>query len=310
MKKITILSPTYNEEDNIDELVQRIINIFDKKLIEYKYEIIFIDNSSTDNTVELIKEKIKQNDNIRLIVNKENYGHIRSPFYGLQQTNESATILLASDLQDPPELIYDLVKKWEEGYKLVLATKPKSDEGFVINNLRKLYYKIMKKFAEFDHVENFTGFGLYDREIIERFKEIKDTYPYIRGIVSDMPYEKGFVEFHQPLRKRGKTKNNWFTLIDMALLGMTHSTKMPLRLVTITGMIFSFFSFLTAVGYFIFKLLYWDEISFGITPLILGFFIFASLQMLFLGIIGEYISSMNTKLNKNKIVEEKERVNF
>ena len=207
-------------------------------------------------------------------------------------------------------MIFDLVKRWEEGYKLVLAVKPKSDEGFIINSLRKFYYKIMKKFAEFDHIENFTGFGLYDSEVIERFKKIDDVYPYMRGIVSDMPFEKCYIDFHQPMRKRGITKNNWLTLIDMALLGMTHSTKVPLRIVTITGIIFSFFSFLTAVGYLIFKILYWDEISFGITPLILGFFVFASLQMLFLGIIGEYLSSISTKMTKQKIVEEKERVNF
>lgn len=310
LKKITILSPTYNEEENIDELVSRIVKVFVKDLIEFDYEIIFIDNASTDETVAKIKSQINKNSKIKLIVNMRNYGHIRSPFYGLQQTNSSATILLASDLQDPPELIYDLVKKWDEGYKLVLCTKPKSDEGFFINRLRKLYYKIMKKFAEFDHIENFTGFGLYDYEVIQRFKEIDDIYPYMRGIVSEIPYKKAYIDFHQPLRKKGKTKNNWLTLVDMALLGMTHSTKLPLRLVTITGLIFSFFSFLTAVGYFIFKILYWDEISFGITPLILGFFVFASLQMLFLGIIGEYISSINTKMNKKKIVEERERINF
>lgn len=309
-KRITILSPTYNEEENIEELISRIEKVFSQKLTNYEYEIIFIDNSSTDKTVDVIKNKINHNKNIKLIVNQKNYGHIRSPFYGLQQTNSSATILLASDLQDPPELIFDLVKKWEEGYKLVLGVKPKSDEGLIINSLRKLYYKIMKKFAEFDHIENFTGFGLYDSEVIERFKKIDDVYPYMRGIVSDMPFEKCYIDFHQPMRKRGITKNNWLTLIDMALLGMTHSTKVPLRIVTITGIIFSFFSFLTAVGYLIFKILYWDEISFGITPLILGFFVFASLQMLFLGIIGEYLSSISTKMTKQKIVEEKERINF
>lgn len=307
-KLISIITPCYNEVENIRELVNRIRKVMSS--VNYSYEHIFIDNSSSDGTVHEIKKFCSIDKKIKLIVNSRNFGHIRSPAYGMLQSSGDAVILISSDLQDPPELIPKFLKKWESGFKVVFAVKPTSDESKLIFAIRSLYYKFLKRISETSIVENATGAGLYDKSIVNIIRKIDDPYPYIRGLVCEIGFDIGIVPFNQPARKKGITKNNFYTLYDMAMLGITSHSKIPLRVMAILGFIVSLLSIITASIFFIAKVFFWHTFDLGIAPLLIGLFFFGSIQAFCIGILGEYIASIHTKSRKLPLVIEKERVNF
>jgi glycosyltransferase involved in cell wall biosynthesis len=311
MKKISIVSSCYNEEGNVEELYLQVKAEL-VKFPHYCYEQIFIDNGSIDKTIEVLRKIAAQDKNIKIIVNSRNFGHIRSPIHGILQASGDAIIYMASDLQDPPSLIAKFIKKWEEGYKMALAVKTSSSESFILFAIRKLYYYLISKFSDgnLKIIKNFTGFGLYDKQVIEIIKKIDDPYPYFRGLISEIGFEPAIIEFHQPQRKSGVTKNNFYTLYDNAMLGLTNHSKVPLRLVTFLGFISSTFSLIAAIFYLFAKLIFWNHFTVGIAPIIIGLFFFSSLQLLFIGIIGEYIGSIHTQILKRPLVIEQERINF
>lgn len=310
MKKlISVVTPCCNEEENVEKLYSQIKDVF-SKMPDYIYEHILIDNASKDKTIAILKEIAKKDKNLKIIINARNFGHIRSPYYGLLQAKGDAVIVMSSDLQDPPSLIPDFIKKWEEGYKVVVGVKNKSDENWILSHIRRLYYAFLKRLADVELIENFTGFGLYDQKVVEILRRIDDPYPFFRGLICDIGFEKAKVEFTQPKRKGGITKNNIYTLYDMAMLGLVSYSKIPLRLATFLGFTLSFISVLAAGVYFVYKLLFWSSFSVGIAPLVIGLFFFSSVQLFFLGIIGEYIGTIYTQVQKRPLVIEKERINF
>ena len=308
-KLISVVTPCYNEETNIEEVYSQVKDVF-QKLENYSYEHIFIDNASKDKTVQILKAIASKDKNVKIIVNSRNFGHIRSPFHGLLQSKGDAVILLVADLQDPPQMIFDFISKWEQGYKIAIGVKKQSEESFLMFQIRKSYYRIVNRLAETELIKNFTGFGLYDKEIINILRDIDDPYPYFRGLICDIGFEKAQIEYVQPSRKRGITANNFYTLYDLAMLGITNHSKVPLRLATMIGMSASVLSFFSALGYFIYKLVFWNSFSVGIAPLVIGLFFFSAVQLFFIGIIGEYIGSIHTQVMKRPLVVEKERINF
>lgn len=310
MKKISIVTPCYNEEDNVEELYRQVKHLFKGLEGKYQYEHIFIDNASKDRTVSILKRLAAADFNVKVIVNSRNFGHIRSPYHALLQATGDAVILLVADLQDPPEMIRDFLEKWEEGYKVVLGVKTQSEESAAMFAIRKLYYNFINKLSEIELTKNNTGFGLYDQRIVEILRKIDDPYPYFRGLISDIGFESFKIQYTQPSRKRGITKNNFYTLYDIAMLGITNHSKIPLRLAAMLGFLMSALSFLAAVVYFIAKLLFWNYFTVGMAPLIIGLFLFSSVQLFFIGIIGEYIGSIHTQVLKRPLVIEKERINF
>ena len=309
MPRVTVVSPCYNEEGNVEELFQRVAAVF-ANLPGYEFDYIFIDNASKDRTVEVLKAMAKNDQRVKIIVNSRNFGHIRSPYYGILQGTGAAVIYLASDLQDPPELIPDFIKKWEEGYKVVWAVKAQSHETPLMFLTRKLYYEMISKLSEIELVKNATGFGLYDQRVIEILREIDDPYPYARGLISEIGFEVAKIPFTQPRRKRGITKNNFYTLYDIAMLGITNHSKVPLRLATMAGFTLAFLSLLVALGYLVAKLIFWYTFTLGMAPLIISIFFFSSVQLFFIGIIGEYVGAIHTQVLKRPLVVERERINF
>lgn len=309
MKLISIVTPCYNEEENVEILYKEIKRNFDK-LPQYDYEHIFIDNHSQDKTVDILKRIAAQDKRVKIIVNARNFGHIRSPYHGLLQANGDCVILIVADLQDPPELIPEFLNKWEEGYKIVTAVKKKSRENPFMFLLRKIYYNILAKFSEGEQIKNFTGFGLYDKSFIEIIRKIDDPYPYFRGLISEIGFQTTSVEYIQPKRLHGKTKNNFYTLYDMGMLGFVNHSKLPLRLASFIGFSVAILSLCVAIVYFIYKLIYWDDFNVGTAPLVIGLFFFSSIQLFFIGIIGEYIGAIHTQVRKRPLVIERERINF
>ncbi|MBI5101262.1 MAG: glycosyltransferase [Nitrospirae bacterium] len=310
MKLISILTPCYNEEDNIRNVYTRVKEII-SGLRNYRYEHIFIDNSSRDRTVPILKEIAAQDKNVKVIVNMKNFGVYRSPIHGLFQTRGDAVIPLAADFQDPPELISEFVKKWEEGYKIVAAVKSQSLESPIMRGLRNIYYRTISYLSEdSEQIRNFTGYGLYDREVIELIKSTGDHYPYVRGLIGDMGYDVARVEYTRPVRKFGLSKNSLYDLYGQAMNGITHHSKIPLRLATFVGFFMSFISMMLAFAYGIYKLIYWQSFTLGLAPLVIGLFFFASVQLISLGIIGEYIGAIYSRLFQRWLVIEKERINF
>ena len=310
MKIISIVTACYNEEENVETLYQQVKKIFQENLKYYEYEHIFIDNASQDATVPILKRIANVDHNVKIIVNSRNFGHIRSPHYGLLQASGDAVISIVADLQDPPNLIPEFVKKWEEGFKIVVGIKKQSDESSLFFLIRKIYYKIVTKLADIELIGNYTGFGLYDKRVIEILRNIPDAYPYFRGLICDIGFEKAMIEYRQPERKRGITKNNFYTLFDMAMLGITTHSKVPLRLASILGFGTAIFSMLAAFVYFVYKILLWDNFQVGQAPLVIGLFFFSSVQLIFIGIIGEYVGNIYTQVLKRPLVIEKERINF
>lgn len=310
MKKISILVPTFNEEENIKPLCVELINILSGKLPEYDYEILIIDNYSQDRTRECIVELCVANKKIRAIFNAKNFGHIRSPFHGMLQTTGDCTIGMCADFQDPPEMIVNFVREWEKGSKVVIGKKNKSYENPLMRLLRSFYYKLIKQISDTEQVEHFTGFGLYDKSFIDVLRQLDDPMPYMRGIVAELGFSRMEIEYIQQKRRFGTTKNNWYTLYDMAMLGITSYSKMVMRLATIFGFIISGLSFAVAMYYLIMKLIYWDKFPFGTAPIIISIFFLGSIQLFFIGFLGEYILNINTRVMKRPLVVEEKRINF
>jgi len=309
MKLISIVTPCYNEEGNVEELHHQIVDVM-SQLPKYQFEHIYIDNASTDKTVMILRRMVQEDMRIRVIVNTRNFGHIRSPYYALLQAQGDAVICMASDLQDPPALIKDFIVRWEEGFNVVMGVKSNSEESSFTYLLRKLYYRTLQRLSETQLVENFTGYGLYDQKVIETLRQMKDPYPYFRGIIADIGFPAAKIEFIQPKRKHGITKNNFYTLYDLAMLGLTSFSKVPLRLATMFGFILALISFLVGLFYLIYKLLNWQNFSVGLAPVVVGLFFFGAVQLFFLGIVGEYIGAIYTQVLHRPLVIEKERINF
>lgn len=310
MKKISIMTACYNEEENVIQLTDAVRKIMSEELPQYDYEHVFIDNCSEDTTLSLLRDICAKDPHVKVIENARNFGHIRSPFHGLLQTTGDCTISMAADFQEPPALIPTFVRKWEEGFKVVCAVKTTSKESRAMFGIRKFYYNLVKKMSEVDSIDNFTGFGLYDRQVIEALKLMEDPYPYFRGLICEIGFKRALVEFDQPKRERGKTNNNFYTLFDMAMLGITANSKVPLRLATIVGFVFSLLSLGVAILYFILKLIFWDSMSMGMAPIVIGMFFFFSVQLFFTGLLGEYIAQILTKVTNRPRVIEDERINF
>lgn len=312
MKKISLVSSCYNEEENIDVLYERTMKSIESFEKKYEFEYILLDNGSTDNTAEKLRELAQKDSRVKVILNARNFGHIRSPYYGMLQATGDAIIYLASDLQDPPELIPEFIEKWEQGYKIVLGQKTESKESLIFFLVRSAYYELIARIADDDTnlVKNCTGFGLYDKSVIDIIRSLDDPYPYLRGLICDIGFEKAFVEFKQPLRKRGITKNNFYTMYDNAMVGIVKHSKVPLRLMAFLGFGFSFLSLAVAFLYFILKLVFWNDFALGMAPIIISIFFLASVQLFCMGVLGEYIGAIYTRVNKKPVVVEKERINF
>jgi glycosyltransferase involved in cell wall biosynthesis len=306
---IGVMTPCFNEEDNVDALYARIKAAF-AELPGYRYEHVFIDNASTDQTVARIKSIAARDRNVKLIVNNRNFGHIRSPLHGFYQVRGDAVIALAADLQDPPEMIPTYVRKWAQGYKVVVGVKPRTRESALMAYVRRSYYAFVGRISEVPLIPNFTGFGLYDREVIEAVRAIDDRYPYFRGIIADLGYERAEIPFVQPRRERGISKNNFYSLYDNAMLGITNHSKVPLRVATFCGFALSLMSLLIALSYLVAKLIFWNSFSLGTAPLVIGVFFLGAVQLFFVGILGEYIGAIHTQVHKRPLVIEKERINF
>ena len=310
MKKISILIPCYNEEENVVPMSQAVVNELTTKLPQYDYEVIFIDNDSQDNTRPLLREICKNNPKIKAIFNAKNFGQFNSPYYGMLQTTGDCTITMCCDFQDPVDLIPKMVETWEKGAKIVSCIKTKSKENPIMRFFRTIYYKIIKKMSSVDQIEHFTGFGLYDKSFIEVLRNLKDPSPFIRGIVAELGYKRVDIEYTQAKRRAGKTHNNFFTLFDAAMLSFTSYTKVGLHLVTFAGLILSCLSILAAFVYLVLKLIYWDQFSAGLAPLIIGLFFINAVELLFIGFVGEYVMSINTRVMNRPLVIEEERINF
>lgn len=309
MRSISVVTQCYNEEGNIQEIyerVKKVMRCFDK----YSYDHIFIDNASQDKTREILREIARNDKNAKVILNTRNFGQIRSPIHAMLQAKGDAVISIVADLQEPPILISDFIKKWEEGYKIVVGIKNQSKESPILFVLRKIYYNFIASLSEVELNKNFTGFGLYDREIIEILRKIDDPYPYFRGFICDIGFERAEITYTQPKRKWGITKNNFYILFDYAMLGITNHSKVPLRFAIMIGFTAAFISLLIALGYFIYKLIFWQSFLLGTAPLVIGLFFFSAVQLFFIGIIGEYIGSIHTQILKRPLVIEKERINF
>jgi glycosyltransferase involved in cell wall biosynthesis len=312
MKKISIMIPCFNEVDNVEPISEAVIDVLDKELGNYDYEILFIDNCSTDGTRDKLEKLCANNKKIKAIFNITNFGQFNSPFYGMCQTTGDCTILLCCDFQDPVELIPRLVEEWENGHKIVSAIKTSSKENPIIYFLRSIYYKLIKSMSATQMIEHFTGFGLYDKTFIEILKQLDDPVPFLRGIVAE--YGHGFnrmeIEYEQAQRRAGKTHNNFYSLYDAAMLSITSYTKVGLRLATFLGFISSGISLLVALIYLIMKLTHWHDFLAGNAPMILGIYVIGSLQLFFIGLLGEYILNINTRVIKRPLVVEEKRINF
>ena len=309
-KKISIMVPCYNEEENVVPLSEAVIATLEKDLPEYDYEILFIDNCSKDKTREKLILLCSRNKKIKAIFNTKNFGQFNSPYYGLCQTTGDCTICLCADFQDPIDMIPKFVHEWENGYKIVCGIKTSSKENKIMYLLRGVYYKTIKKMSEVEQIEQFTGFGLYDKSFIQVLRDLKDPTPFLRGIVAELGPERKEIPYEQQERRAGKTSNNWYRLYDAAMLSFTSYTKIGLRLATFIGFGLSAVSVVIAIVYFILKLLHWNDFPAGMTPILLGVFVIGSMQLFFIGLLGEYIMNMNARLMNRPLVIEQERINF
>lgn len=310
MKKISIVVPCFNEEENVVHMADAIREEFKKNLSSYEYEIIFIDNDSKDNTRELIRELCNSDKGIKGIFNAKNFGQFNSPYYGMLQSTGDATVLMAADFQDPVEMIPKYVAAWEEGYKIAIGIKKSSQENKIMYHLRSLYYKTIKKLSEVEQIEHFTGFGLYDKAFINVMRNLDDPVPFLRGIVAELGFRRKEIPYEQPQRRAGITSNNLYRLYDAAMLSITAYTKVGLRLATFAGVILSGISMIIAVIYLILKLVYWDRFPAGMAPILIGMLFLGSIQIFFIGLIGEYILTINQRVMKRPLVVEEERINF
>ncbi len=310
MKLISIVSPCYNEEGNVEALTDRVREVF-AGLPHYRYEHILIDNHSSDRTVEILREIAKKDSNVKVIVNARNFGHIRSPQHALFEATGDAVIVVLSDLQDPPEMIVDFLQEWEAGYPIVVAIKSSSDENGLMYRVRSAYYKTVARLTDVNVLEHFTGFGLYDRRVVDILRcDFRDPQPYFRGQIAEIGLPHKALYYNQKRRMRGISKNNFYSLYDMAMLGITNFSKVPLRLVIFVGFVFAGLSMMAGFFYLIAKLLFWSKFELGLAPTMIGLFFLGSVQLVALGIIGEYIGSIHTIVQARPLVTEKERINF
>lgn len=310
MRLVSVVTPCYNEEENIRAVYERVKDIFGK-LPQYRYEHIFIDNASQDSTVAILREIAVEDKNVKVIINTRNFGPYRSPTYGTFQAHGDVVIPLAGDLQDPPELIPAFLAKWEEGFKIVAAIKTRSEGSVFMRVMRRGYYHLVAYLSEDnDLIKNFAGFGLFDKEVIRLIKSTNDHYPYIRGLITDMGFPIARVEYIRLERKRGLSKNNLYDLYNQAMNGITHHSKMPLRLATFVGFCLALISIAIGCGYGLYKLVFWESFSVGIAPIAIGIFFFAGVQLIFLGIIGEYVGAIYGRFFQHWMVIERERINF
>lgn len=309
-KKISIVIPTYNEEENVKPLSEEIIKEIESNLKDYDYEILFVDNHSTDSTKDRIREICCLNNKVKAIFNAKNFGPFNSPYYGLLQATGDCVILMCADFQDPIDMIPRFVAAWEEGYKIAIGIKTSSKENRLMYAFRTLYYKLIKKFSDVEQIEHFTGFGLYDSEFIEVLRKLDDPSPFLRGIVAELGFERKEIPYEQNKRRAGKTSYNMYRLYDAAMLSFTSYTKIGLRLATFIGGIVAFISIVIAVVYLVMKLVYWERFVAGTAPILIGMFFLGSVQLIFMGLIGEYIMSINTRVMKRPLVVEEERINF
>lgn len=308
-KTISIVTPCYNEQDNVRILYNQVREVM-HRVGKYRYEHIFIDNSSKDATVAVLREIASEDPNVKVIVNSRNFGHIRSPIHALFQARGDAVIGIVADLQDPPPMIADLIREWENGAYCVLGIKRTSEEHSLMFWLRKQYYKLADRLSSIETIQNFTGFGLYDRKVVELVRSFDDPYPYFRGMVADIGLPTVKLLYDQPARKFGITKNNWYTLYDIGMLGIINHSKVPLRLAALAGFIGAGLSFLVALTYLILKLVFWSTFVFGLAPMLIGIFFASSLQLLFLGVLGEYVGAIYTQVQKRPYAVELYRINF
>lgn len=310
MKKISIMIPCYNEEENVIPMSEAIVDLFNTELTSYDYELLFIDNCSTDKTREYLRMICEKNKHIKAIFNARNFGQFNSPYYGLLQTTGDCVVSMCCDFQDPIELIPKYIKEWENGYKIVIGIKTSSKESKIMYKLRSLYYKIIKKYSDVEQIEHFTGSGLYDKSFIDVLRDLKDPTPFMRGLVAELGFARKEIPYEQPQRRAGKTHNNWYTLYDAAMLSFTSYTKIGLRLATFMGILAGTGSFLVAIIYLILKLTHWNSFTAGMAPVVIGMFFLGGIQLFFLGFIGEYILSINKRVMNRPLVVEEERINF
>ncbi len=309
MKTISIVTPCYNEQDNVLNLYTQVRDVM-AGIGKYKYEHIFIDNHSSDATVAILKQIAAQDPIVKVIVNSRNFGHIRSPIHALFQAKGDAVLGIVADLQDPPPMIADLIREWENGAYCVLGIKRTSEEASLMFWARKQYYRIAERLSSIETIQNYTGFGLYDRKVVDLVRSFDDPYPYFRGMIAEIGLPTVKLLYDQPSRKFGITKNNWYTLYDIGMLGIINHSKVPLRLATFAGFGGSIIAFLIALGYLLLKIVFWSTFSFGLAPLIIGVFFIASLQLVFLGVMGEYVGAIYTQVQKRPYAVELERINF
>lgn len=310
MKKISITIPCYNEEENVCAIHNALTDIFSVFLPTYDYELLYIDNCSTDNTRTLLKELTKKDRHVKAILNAKNFGQFNSPYYGMLQTTGDCTILMAADFQDPVEMIPKFVHEWENGYKIVIGTKTSSKENKLMYWLRSVYYKTIKRFSDVEQIEHFTGFGLYDKKFIDVLRDLNDPTPFLRGIVAELGFARKEIEYEQPRRRAGKTHNNWYSLYDAAMLSFTSYTKIGLRAATFLGFATAFVSFVVAIIYLVMKLIYWNRFNAGSVPMMLCMLFIGAVMLIFLGLMGEYILGINARIMNRPLVIEEERLNF
>jgi glycosyltransferase involved in cell wall biosynthesis len=309
MKTISVVMACYNEVDNIEEVYERVRAVA-RQQTHYCFEYLFIDNASEDGTRDVLRRIASADPSARVILNTRNFGHIRSPYHGLMQARGDAAIAIATDLQDPPELIADFIAKWEEGYRVVVGVKRGRADPWLTHSARRAYYSLLTRIAEAPVIRNFTGFGMYDGRVLEILRGIHDPYPYFRGLIAELGFAIAEVPFLQRVRERGATKNGFYSLFDMAMLGVTSYSRAPLRLATLLGFGMSLLSLGVSLGYVALKLLFWDEFEFGLAPLLAGLFFFGSVQLFFIGLLGEYIGAINVHVRSRPLVVESERINF
>ena len=310
MKKISVLIQCFNETDNVIPISEAVVNEFSVHLPEYDYELVFIDNYSTDGTRQKLEQICSRNEKIKAIFNAKNFGQFNSPFYGICQTTGDCTISMCCDFQDPVDLIPRLVHEWEKGYKIVAAIKTQSEENKILRFLRSCYYKIIKKMSSVEQIEHFTGTGLYDKSFIDVLRRLDDPIPFMRGIVAELGFRRKDIPYMQAKRRAGNTHNNWYTLYDAAMLSFTSYTKVGLRLATFLGFIFAVLDMVFAIIYLVAKLIWWDRFPMGTAPLLIGMFFMGSIQLIFMGLLGEYVMSINTRMMNRPLVIEEKRINF
>jgi glycosyltransferase involved in cell wall biosynthesis len=310
MKKISVLVPCFNEVENVEPLSEAIIKEIVVKLPQYDYELTFIDNYSTDGTRDELENICSKNKKIKAIFNAKNFGQFNSPFYGICQTQGDCTICISADFQDPIDLIPTLVHEWEKGYKIVSTIKTQSDESHVMYFIRSCYYKIIKRMSSVEQIEHFTGFGLYDKSFVNVLRNLDDPTPFIRGIVAELGSKRKDICYTQAKRRAGHTHNNWYTLYDAAMLSFTSYTKVGLRVATIIGFMFASMSMLIALFYLIAKLIWWSSFPLGTAPMVIGIFFMGSIQLFFIGLLGEYVLNINTRVMHRPLVVEEKRINF